>query len=277
MFQDINPYQICNDFISKKPTGKDIIVLFNNNSVLLEEKNDNLVIPNYNTIKKFYPKALEELTYVFSIGDISFFLSFYEVSETTNFSYHGIQTFRDLEPSWVGFAGATAYHLAYWYSAHRYCGRCSAGMAHKEHERALYCPECGMLEYPKIAPVVIVGITSGEKLLLTKYSAGNYKKYALVAGFVEIGETLEDTVKRETLEEVGLRLKNIKYYKSQPWAFSQSLLIGFFAELDGNSKVTLDDGELSEAIWLNREDIPEDDTSFSLTWDMIEAFKNNKI
>ena len=109
------------------------------------------------------------------------------------------------------------------------------------------------------------------------YIKGVYKKYALVAGFNEIGETLEDTVRREVMEEVGLKVKNIRYYKNQPWGLSSSLLVGFFAELDGQATVTLDTNELSEATWFKREDIREHNLSISLTQEMIEVFRRGKI
>lgn len=93
--------------------------------------------------------------------------------------------------------------------------------------------------FPKISPAVIVAVTDNDRVLLTKYAGRTYKNYALVAGFNEAGETIEQTVRREVMEEVGLKVKNLKYYKSQPWGLSGSLLSGFFCELDGDDKITL--------------------------------------
>ena len=98
-----------------------------------------------------------------------------------------------------------------------------------------------------------------------------------MAGFMEIGETLEDTVRREVMEEVGLKVKNIRYYKSQPWAFSESILVGFFAEVDGNTVPVPDGEELAEARWFRRDEIPVENTSFSLTWELIEQFRQGKV
>lgn len=109
----------------------------------------------------------------------------------------------------------------------------------------MYCPECRITEYPKISPAVIVGVTHGNKLLMSKYANRDFNKYALIAGFTEIGETIEETVRREVMEEVGLKVKNIRYYKSQPWSFTDTLLFGFFAELDGDETITLDREELA--------------------------------
>lgn len=144
-------------------------------------------------------------------------------------------------------------------------------------ERMLFCPECGCMEYPKICPAVIVGVTDGNRILMSKYAGREYKKYALLAGFAEIGETLEDTVRREVMEEVGLKVKNITYYKSQPWSFSDTLLVGFFCELDGEDKVVLDEDELSLAEWFEREEIPVEYEDCSLTNEMMMAFKMSQI
>jgi NAD+ diphosphatase len=134
-----------------------------------------------------------------------------------------------------------------------------------------------VVEYPRISPVVIVGILDGDDILLAKAAVGEYKKHGLISGFVELGESLEGAVAREVMEEVGLTVHNLRYYKSQPWAFSQSLLMGFFADLKGERTVTVNPAELSEAAWFPRPEIPAGDSRLSLTWDMIEAFRNGEV
>lgn len=141
----------------------------------------------------------------------------------------------------------------------------------------LFCPECSNTVYPRISPAVIVCVINGDKILMTKYAGRAYTKYALIAGFTEIGESAEETVKREVMEEVGLRVKNIRYYKSQPWAFSGSLLLGYFAELDGDDTIALDKAELAEAGWFSREEITIEDDHVSLTREMIGLFKGGKL
>ena len=137
------------------------------------------------------------------------------------------------------------------------------------------CPKCGRLVYPKICPAVIVAVCNGDKLLLTKYAGREYHNYALVAGFAEIGETIEDTVRREVYEETGLHVKNLKYYKSQPWTFTDTLLFGFFCELDGSAEIRVDHDELSIAEWVKREDIDVINDGISLTNEMICVFKES--
>lgn len=278
MFQDIGPYGFDNQYVQKEPQASDYLLCFDEGKVLLGLQNDEYTLP---TCRPLLQKQAEEgaedaaLQYLFSVDDTGFFL-FQEPLELEGFTLYDARTLMELQPPWLAFAAATALHLADWYNSHRFCGKCASPTRHGHDERSLICLNCGRVEYPKIAPVVIVGITDGDKLLLTKYAGGPYQKHALVAGFVEIGETLEAAAQREVLEEVGLRIKNLRYYKSQPWAFSGSLLMGFFADVDGDTTVDLTDNELSEAHWYNRDDIVIDDTRLSITWDMIIAFKNGE-
>ena len=122
-----------------------------------------------------------------------------------------------------------------------------------------------------------MGVYNGDRLLLTKYAGRPYKNFALVAGFAEIGESLEQTVRREVKEEVGLNVKNIKFYKSQPWPFTDTILAGFFAELDGDDTITLQEDELSLGVWMDRKDIPPEKLKISLTGEMMEAFRTGTI
>ena len=142
----------------------------------------------------------------------------------------------------------------------------------------MYCDHCHAMEFPKISPAVIIGLTHKNRLLLSKYAGRTYKKYALLAGYTEIGETVEETVSREVMEEVGLPVKNIRYYKSQPWPFSSTVLMGFFCDLDGDDEtVTLDANELALAQWFERDEIPVTPSRDSLTNEKIMAFKNGHV
>ena len=141
---------------------------------------------------------------------------------------------------------------------------------------SIVCPVCDKHLYPKISPAVIVAVTDGDRILFTKYAGREYRAYALVAGFCEIGETAEQTVAREVFEETGLHVKNVRYYKSQPWGLAGDLLLGYFAELDGSDEVVVDMNELSVAEWVRREDIDLEDDGVSLTREMMMAFKHGR-
>ncbi|NLP22453.1 MAG: NAD(+) diphosphatase [Erysipelotrichaceae bacterium] len=267
MIQDILPKIFNNQYIVKEAKDNDFIVQFENNAILLNTDNSFI---KYSQIKD---KELK-LYYLFSIDNQNVFLT--NSIKKSDFKKVEIRELRYFNNNWVSFVGITAYQINNWLIDNKYCGRCASLMNHSINERALICNNCNNIIYPKINPAVIVLIKDGNRAVLTKYKRGS-GKYALVAGFCEIGETVEETVKREVLEEVGLKVKNIKYYKSQPWSFTDSLLLGFICDLDGDDTITVDEIELSEARWLYREEIPEFQNNTSLTQELISAFKNNKI
>ncbi|MEF9916294.1 MAG: NAD(+) diphosphatase [Lachnospiraceae bacterium] len=280
MLQDIGNHQFHNEFDVKVPKDSDYVLYYQNQQVALVRKDENTRHPSmltYKIIKDKYPQVNYHLTYLFSIDTLNFFLIEGDLkvsNEDSEIELYPLQIFRTLEPSFMAFAGITGSQLSRWYANHKYCGRCQNQMGRSTTERAVVCDHCGLIEYPKISPAIIVGITNGNKILLTRYANRPFKKYALIAGFVEIGETLEGTVRREVMEEVGVKVKNIRYFGNQPWAFSDSLLVGFFADLDGEDQITLDTDELAEAQWVERADIPiNEENEISLTAAMMKAFK----
>ncbi|MEG1661210.1 MAG: NAD(+) diphosphatase [Clostridiales bacterium] len=190
--------------------------------------------------------------------------------------YPTAQRFRELQPAHHAFAACTAEQIYRWRSSHRICGCCGTFMNNSTTERAAVCPNCGNTVYPKISPAIIVAITDHNRLLMAKNRNSLYKRYALIAGFVEIGESFEEAVQREAGEEVGIKIKNIRYYKSQPWGFSDSIMVGFFADLDGEDALTIQESELKEARWFSREDIPENPIRLSISQELIEAVRNGE-
>ena len=281
MFQEIAPHELKNQYTPREPKKDDLVFFYHEQKIILQVENGITSLPSVCQAKDKWQINTDdpkELQYLFQIDDRALFLSFQEVEDRDGFSYHNLSELRTMQPGWLSFAAVTAAHLAAWYENHKFCGRCAAPMRHKADERAVVCPKCGLVVYPSIAPVVIVGVTDGDRLLLTRYNRkhGGYQRYALNAGFVEIGEQLEDTVRREIMEDVGLKVKNIRYYKSQPWGFSNSILAGFFADVDGDTTIHIDPEELSEGVWFDRKDLPMDDTGLSLTWTMIELFRAGK-
>ena len=225
-------------------------------------------------------KHADKPLYLFSIGDRRFFLTLdREASAPEKFSYVNVRQLRRRHDAVRAelFAMFTAFHLYKWYSSNKFCGSCGAPTSPDSKERALRCGKCGAIMYPRIAPAVIVGVTNGDKLLVTRYAKGRGVGFdALVAGFTEIGETLEQTVEREVMEEVGLRAKNIRYYKSQPWGLSGTMLSGFYCDVDGDDTITLDETELSSAVWTERGDIVGQPDDLSLTNEMMKRFRDGK-
>lgn len=273
MLHDIAPSRFDNFYRREIPNENSYILFFEGQNVLSSHRENILGFPRFSQ----WNNPSSSLTYLFSIDNNSFFLADGVHEIPSGYQMHDISIFRGAVPKSHMFAGFTAMQLHKWYTNHRFCGKCGSRMEHDGKERMLMCPNCHSMIYPNIAPAVIVGITRGDEILMTRYANRPYKGFALIAGFTEIGETIEETVKREVLEEVGLQVKNIRFYKSQPWPHSDSLLIGFFAELDGEANITLDEEELSEAFWVKREEIELERDHVSLTNDMILAFKADKM
>ncbi|MDD3238477.1 MAG: NAD(+) diphosphatase [Lachnospira sp.] len=265
---------------------------FHHNQPLFYMAHETPALPTFAQMKNLIPTTCEKLIYLFEIDQIGFFMVptvkameeddniSFKNNQVTDFSFGSMREFRHFKPVWMGFAGVSAGQLYRWYRSNRFCGVCGHPMELHDTERAMHCPVCGYVDYPKICPAIIVGIIdpATDRIMLTKYANRTFTRYALIAGFTEFGETLEDTVHREVMEEVGLKVKNIRYYKNQPWAFSESLLVGFFAELDGDSSITLDTNELAVGEWKKREEIPDDEeNSLSLTYTMMKAFKDGEV
>ena len=276
MIQDIAPLHLDNAYCDRKPEKNDRILAFHENMIYMQ-KEPELTFLTFDMLKTACKEkgiTLPEHVYLFSIGEEAYFLMELPEDITFNgFSYYRMFEVRRLHPKERILAAATAWHLYVWYRDNQYCGRCGRKLYHSTKQRMLECRECGNLVFPKIAPAVIVGVTDGSKILMTKYADREYKRYALIAGFTEIGETAEETVKREVEEEVGLHVKNIRYYKSQPWAFSDTEMIGFFAELDGDDTIRLQEDELSEAGWYHRDQVPDETMLNSIGSELKMVFK----
>ena len=284
MIQDIYPHIYHNEYKDITPCDNDFILVFHKSTVLVRYQNEKLRYPTYAEMKPYSCSY----HYLFSIDNYQYFLAYADAQSSgtdtdvplillEGYSYEDVRIFRTADSRHNAFAGITAHHLFNWYQTNQFCGRCSAPLVPDSKERMLYCSSCHNTIYPRISPAVIVGVTNGDKILMSKYAGRAYTRYALIAGFTEIGESAEQTVAREVMEEVGLKVKNIRYYKSQPWAFSGSLLLGYFAELDGDDTITLDTNELAEAGWFTRDEIDLEDDHLSLTREMILKFKNRQI
>lgn len=276
MLQDIEPHIFDNGYSLREPAAGDCIVALQDGEVLLAGGGASPALPEWRQVAESVAAAACDPLYLFAVDGRGFFFLPGSPDAPEGLRYRPQSDMRAIAPDWMRFAVATALHLAQWYEARRFCGRCGTPMARSRIERALVCPECGLIEYPRISPAVIAGIVDGDRLLLTRYANAQPAHHALVAGYVEIGETLETAVRREVREEVGLEIRNLRYFGSQPWAFSGSLLSGFFADVDGSTDISLNnDGvdELADARWFARGDIPANDNPSALTALMIETFR----
>ncbi len=162
-----------------------------------------------------------------------------------------------------------AVQLLEWRRNHKFCSHCGHETEVHPLEYAMICPTCRYRQYPRVQPCVITIITRGEDEILLAQSVRNKgKMYGLIAGFVEVGETLEDAVRRETLEEVGLHLKNIRYLASQPWPFPSNLMLAFHAEYESGD-IKLQEEEISDARFFKFDELPEIPFKGSIAHSMI--------
>lgn len=221
-------------------------------------------------------------TYLFSLGGERCFLALDdEVGVPDGFGYEAMGWLRHVEPAHLLFAAATAGQLDRWYRDNRFCGGCGHPTELAPASREIACPACARVVYPKICPGVICAVVrladdpADDGIVLTRYAGRTTALWALVAGFTEVGEPLEGTVRREVAEEVGLSVRNLRFYKSQPWGFSDTLMAGFWCEVEGDEALRVDHSELREARWFRRDEIPLERAGdrASLTGEMIECFR----
>jgi len=277
MIQDIYPKKLNNSYNpAAKVNDNSLIVVHDAGKFLLNIDEDNATIefPTFKDLKDY-----NNYIYLFQVSGEEFFYApdFDKEKDVIpdGFDFYTMKQLRNyyLNPKHYVFASYTAIQLIDWYEANRFCGKCGNKNELSKTERALVCPSCGHVRYPRINPAVIVGVRNGDKLLLTKYRTG-FAHNALVAGFTEIGETIEETVEREVLEETGLHVKNITYYKSQPWGIASDILMGFYCDVDGDDTISMDESELKYAQWVSREDIELQPLEYSLTNEMMKQFKD---
>lgn len=291
MLHEIEPYKLHVEYSDFLPEDGDFCLLYDGPNVLARDA-VTVELPTVGEVREAYELPEEtKFRYLFAVSDIRFFTVI--GLRAKPFDDYVLQTMRWLritKPLHLAYAASLGSQLTAWYMKNRFCGRCGHEAVHDGKERMMRCPSCGNMIFPQICPSVIVGILDRKRgrMLLTKYNPahlmpGNPKvhnplvNYALVAGYVESGETPEETVAREVMEEVGLHVKNIRYFKSQPWPFSGALLFGYYCDLDGDDTVTLEEDELSVAEWKTREEMPDRSQDVSLTSLMMETFRKGEV
>ena len=275
MIQDIAPQVFHNQISWREPTDSDPVLAFTKDRKVYCCVDGNEI--RYPTVSDLAARK-EELQYLFAVDDTAYYLleKEPEMPEKNGWTYQSTGKLRGMEASTGLFVCGAAESLYRWYGSQKFCGCCGEKMEKSKIERAMVCPACSNTVYPKICPAIIAAVCDGDRLVLTRYKNRPFKKYALVAGFAEIGESIEDTVRREVLEETGLHVGKLHFYKSQPWVFTDTLLMGFYCELEGSDDITVEEDELAEAAWFSREQVPEDFSHISLTGEMIERFRMGK-
>ena len=283
MIQDIFPHKLDNQFHPDTPEREDDLIFYVDQAaktIMVSERFDDLALPE----RRIFRNLLKSI-YLIRLDERNIFMLQAGAQEPgelpDGFVWKTLRELRDLHagPQHMMFLAYTGLQLSSWYADNVFCGRCAHETVHSRTERAVVCPACGRTIYPRIIPAVIVGVLDpeNEKILVTKYAGRGIPYNALVAGFTEIGETLEETVAREVMEEVGLKVKNIRYYKSQPWAMADDILMGFYCEVDGSREIRMDANELKEAHWVTRDELELQPDQYSLTNEMMTRFKLGQV
>ena len=281
MLQDLSFGHLDNQYHESFPKAGDILLCMRGGDILIHRDEENvLTLPTWQQAESICQDwntwGGMQTQFIFSMQDADYYLWMGEAGEIPGFSYEPAASLRQTVSKDICFAAMTGWHLFTWYRNNQFCGRCGHHTEHDHKERMMRCTNCGNTIYPRIAPAAIIAVTNGDRLVLSKYAGRSYTRFALIAGFLEIGETAEEGVAREVMEEVGLKVKNIRYYKSQPWGIAGNLLFGYFCDLDGDDTIRIDKNELSMAGWYDRHDLPAKDDGISLTREMIRIFGEGK-
>lgn len=271
MIQDIHPHSFDNQFIAEvNICDNDFIFHFKGDELLLVKSDEVFLFPRKSDLKECNDKGV----FLFMLNGVRCFLvNDCVVSSELSHVYHDVKLLRNTLQKDIDWAGNVAMQLKVWYEQNRFCGKCGSQTQHKENERALFCPVCNAVYYPTISPAIIVAVLSNDKILLA--SGANFRRgyFSLVAGYVEVGESIEDAVVREVKEEIGIDVWDVSYYKSQPWPNSGSMLIGFTAKADDKQPIRVDGIEIVEAAWFTRDNLPNYPPERSIAGEMIDSFK----
>jgi len=186
--------------------------------------------------------------------------------------------FGALDEAQFALAGR-ALQIVDWDRTHQYCGACGKATVARTSERSRECPGCGLVAYPRLAPAVMGLVRRESELLLARAPRFPKDMYSALAGFVEPGETLEQCLEREVYEEVGITVRNVRYFASQPWPFPHSLMIAFFADYC-SGEIRVDGSEIEDAKWFdvkNLENLPRLPARISIARRLIDAAKGEML
>jgi NAD+ diphosphatase len=246
-------------FFSNQPYSSpdSLIFIFHGPKLIVKKIGSNVFIPSGKDILQF---GIKHTTPLF-IGDFEQKPCFcaQSVSSVFNsnlFDFHGLRELFGNLPEKIFKMATLGLQVNNWDQVSKYCGKCGQHFYLMKSERAKECLSCGHIQYPRISPAVIMAVTRGKKILLARSNHLKFSFYSVLAGYVEVGETLEECVEREVFEEVGLSVKNIKYFGSQSWPFTNALMIAFTAE-HASGEILIDQNEILDAAWFSPDKLPQ--------------------
>ncbi len=229
---------------------------FFQNKILVIEDGNNCSVPYFKNLQEINIKAVRT-QYLGTLQDQACFSAELDSGEyiPDGMAFIDLRALYDCIEEDLFLLAGKAYQIICWDQTHQFCGRCGSPTEELSGERAKICPKCKFISYPRICPAVITAVRKGDKLLLAHAKHFREGMYSLIAGFVEAGETLEEAVQREIMEEVGIKVKNIQYLGSQPWPFPNSMMLGFTCEHDSGD-IRVDGVEITDANWYDIDNLP---------------------
>lgn len=263
------------DFISAvdiilPKTEKDLYFLFLKDELLVKSYGEKAIIPTTWDLEKF---NLINVQYLGYLKEQNCFCG--ELNEDTiipsNMYFRKIRPLIGILEENMFWIAGRAIQIVNWNNNNSFCGRCGSLTETLKGERAKECPKCGLINYPRISPAIIVAVVKQGELLLAHNNQWPKERYSVIAGFVEPGETFEECVSREVCEEIGIKIKNIEYFGSQPWPFPNSLMVGFTAEY-AEGEIEVDGIEIGHADWYKSDALPTVPGSISISRRLIDWF-----
>ena len=266
-----NKFEILSN-TNKKREADDLYFSFFKEGLLVRKEDGELKIPLFDEVIKLNIQYENEF-FLGELGGKSCFAVevLEEITLPEDFELIPLYEMGALLDEELFLVSGRANQILNWDNTHRFCGKCGSKTENKKDELAKVCPNCNHVMYPVICPAIIVAVTKGEEILLAHNRGFKNNMYSLIAGFVEAGEDLKSTVKREVFEEVGIKVKNITYYKSSPWSFPNSLMIGFFAEYE-SGEINVDGNEIVHADWFTKDNFPNIPKKFTLARKLIDKY-----
>jgi NAD+ diphosphatase len=252
--------------------NNELYFIFKNDELLLNIKDKNILLPCKSEIEALGINLMNlDFMTTKDTKDFYFAETQSTMAESNQFKFYKFRGLIGSLDNPTFNLAAKAFHLLKWSSSFKYCNKCGASVKDKEDERAKICPKCGYISYPRISPAIITAVVKDNKLLLAHNANFVNGMYSVIAGFVEPGETFEDCVAREVFEEVGIQVKNIKYFGSQPWPFPDSLMIAFTCEYD-SGQLQVDGVEIDDAGFYSIDEFPKVPLPGSIARRLIDWF-----
>jgi len=260
-------------FLDIKATNNNILIIFKNNKILYE--------PNLQTFllqENLLNIEIKDHLYI-GIGNNGNDIYAVDISNSNddvNIGYESIVEY-DLRHLLVISKSddillmGRANQLLHWIRSNKYSGYSGELNKFNSKEQALYCPQTSSMIYPLISPCVLAMVTKGNEILLARNNLFPEGLFSVLAGFVEVSESAEETVMREVMEEVGIKVKNIQYIGSQPWPFPSQLMLGFKCEYESGD-LEIDEEEIAEANWYNIDKLPLIPPESSLSGQIIRSY-----